>query len=210
MFPTYNTKKLKYTVCRASTKVKCREKSPAQKKGCPIYSIRHSLSARHMSANERRPPLLYEWWWRHYFRAGNIVTLLSPVYLISSCFWVVATRHEPSLLLATRYGSGVLDIYGSKLVSLTLIVNSLFHLLLVLLVFYTVDIKHVGGRCTAVHTSVCSRNYNPFIHPVLRLLCDCVISKNVVAVTLAFANIVPFFVFSISFSVQAGKSKGSL
>ena len=42
----------------------------------------------------------------------NIVTLLLPVYL--SCLPVVATHHEPSSLLTTRYGSGVLDMYGDK------------------------------------------------------------------------------------------------
>ena len=44
------------------------------------------------------------------FRTRNIVTLLSPVYL-STCLRVVATRHEPSFLWTTRYGSGVLDMY---------------------------------------------------------------------------------------------------
>ena len=41
----------------------------------------------------------------------NIVTLLSPVYLC--CLRVTVIRHEPSHLLATRYGSyGVLDLYA--------------------------------------------------------------------------------------------------
>ena len=65
-----------------------------------------------MSAIERRPTHLNECLWRHYFRTRNIVTLLSPVYL--SCLSVVATRHEPSPLLATRGGSGVLDRYEKK------------------------------------------------------------------------------------------------
>ena len=50
----------------------------------------------------------------HYcFRMNNIVTFLWPVYL---CYlWVIATHHEPSPLLATRYGSGVLEMYGGVL-----------------------------------------------------------------------------------------------
>ena len=34
-----------------------------------------------MLAIERRPPHLYECFWRHYFRTRNIVTLLYPAYL---------------------------------------------------------------------------------------------------------------------------------
>ena len=63
-----------------------------------------------MLAIEHRPPHLYECLWcHHYVRKRNIVTILSLVYL--SYLRVVATRHEPSSLWTTRYGSGVLDMY---------------------------------------------------------------------------------------------------
>ena len=66
------------------------------------------FSVRDMSAIEHRPPHLYECLWRRYFRTRNIVTLLSPVYLC--CLGVLATSHEPSPLLATCNGSGVLAV----------------------------------------------------------------------------------------------------
>ena len=47
---------------------------------------------------ERRPLHLNEYLWRHYFRTRNTVTLLLPTYLC--CLRVVASRHEPSALLA--------------------------------------------------------------------------------------------------------------
>ena len=76
-----------------------------------IATTRHCLTVRDMFAIEHRPPHLYECLWRHYFRTRNTVTLLSPAYL--SCLQVAAARHEPSPLLTTRYGSGVLDMYGA-------------------------------------------------------------------------------------------------
>ena len=42
-----------------------------------------------------------------------VLLLLSPVYL--SCLRVVATRKEPSPLLTTRYGSGMLPLYPLSL-----------------------------------------------------------------------------------------------
>ena len=48
-----------------------------------------------------------------YFIMRNIVTLLSPVSQFMCCLQVVATRHEPSHLLAARYGLGVLDMYAT-------------------------------------------------------------------------------------------------
>ena len=66
-----------------------------------------------MSVIKRCPTHLYECLGRYYFRMRNIVTFLWPVYL---CYlWVIVTHHEPSPLLATRYGSGVLEMYGGVL-----------------------------------------------------------------------------------------------
>ena len=73
-----------------------------------IATTPHRLSVRDISAMERRLPHFHECLWRHYFRTRNTVTLLSPAHL--RCLRVVETRHEPSTLLATRYGSGALDM----------------------------------------------------------------------------------------------------
>ena len=59
-------------------------------------------------AIKHRPPHLYKWLWPYHFRMRNIVTLLSPVYL--SCLRVIVTCDEPSPLLTTHDGLGVLDI----------------------------------------------------------------------------------------------------
>lgn len=64
---------------------------------------------------------------------------------------------------------------------------------------HRVEIKHVGGRCTAVHTLVCSRNHHPMIDTVLGLLCERIISKNVVAVTLAECLKISLEFFPLSF-----------
>ena len=80
-------------------------------------TTRHRLSIRVISAIERRPPHLYECLWCHYFRTRTIDTLLSPSYLC--CLLAVATHYEPWTLLATRYESGVLDMYINHPLSLT-------------------------------------------------------------------------------------------
>ena len=73
---------------------------------------RHRLSVRDMVAIEHRPPHLYERLWRLYLRTRSIVILISPIYFV-----LFAGRRDPSrtiTLLTTRYGSGVLDMYGRK------------------------------------------------------------------------------------------------
>ena len=66
------------------------------------------LHLTHLLAIELHLTHLYECVWHHYFRTRNIVTLLSLVDLC--CLRVIATRQEPAPLLATHYGSGVLDM----------------------------------------------------------------------------------------------------
>ena len=67
-----------------------------------IATTRHRLSIRDMSITNVCGVVS--------FRARNILTLLPPVYL--RCLRIVTTFQEPSPLLATSYGSGVLDMYG--------------------------------------------------------------------------------------------------
>ena len=60
-----------------------------------IATTRHRLSVRDMSITNVCGVVI--------FRARNILTLLSPVYLC--CLRIAATFQEPSPLLATSYGS---------------------------------------------------------------------------------------------------------
>ena len=92
--------------------------------GCPAYPIRTDgspnwwrvvrdrdepspfVNSRHVGDGaSSSTPVRIECLWNHYFKTRIIVTLLSAVYL--SCLWIVATRHEPSPLWATRYESGM-------------------------------------------------------------------------------------------------------
>ena len=73
-----------------------------------IVTTCYRLSVRDISMIERSPSHLYECSWRHYFRPRNVI-LLSPVYVC--CLRVIMIGHEPSPLLVTPYGSGVLVMY---------------------------------------------------------------------------------------------------